>query len=103
MYMYGDLFFLSLMGQQVCSNKNVTFDSECHMDREHCLCRKKLPECRHPRHGKIQLDYYGQCRRESGVISSSLSLDFPLRFWWKILSKYLSCQKLDLLCDKITV
>lgn len=45
---------------KVCTTKNVTFESECHLDREKCLCRKKSKECT-TRGKKPKLDYYGEC------------------------------------------
>ncbi|XP_048761455.2 SPARC-like isoform X2 [Ostrea edulis] len=47
----------------VCSNKNLTFDSECHMDREACLCRRRQPLCGNPNFKTLRLDYYGECKQ----------------------------------------
>lgn len=50
---------------QVCSNKNLTFDSECHMDREACWCRRRKPQCGNPSFRTLRLDYYGECKRKT--------------------------------------
>ena len=55
------VFFVT---KQVCSNKNLTFDSECHMDREACWCRKRKPQCGNPSFRTLRLDYYGECKRK---------------------------------------
>ncbi|KAK7111731.1 SPARC-like [Littorina saxatilis] len=47
---------------QVCSKRNVTYQSECELDRDHCLCRRRQDGCSRPGIGKIRLDYYGPCQ-----------------------------------------
>nr|AND99565.1 SPARC [Pinctada fucata] len=45
----------------VCSVKNMTFDSECHLDREYCMC-KSMKACSNAEAKKFRLDYYGECK-----------------------------------------
>ncbi|XP_060581937.1 SPARC-like [Ruditapes philippinarum] len=45
----------------VCSTKNVTYMSECHLDREHCLCMNGLPGCS-DQVDKVRLDYFSACK-----------------------------------------
>lgn len=67
---------------QVCSNKNVTYDTECDLDREHCLCKHSKDGCRYPGARKIQLEYYGTCQ-ELSPCSDDSRVQFPdrLRNW----------------------
>lgn len=67
---------------KVCSNKNVTYETECDLDREHCLCKYKKDGCNHPDVKKIQLEYYGQCQ-ELGECVEGSRIQFPdrMRTW----------------------
>lgn len=47
---------------EVCSKRNVTYHSECHLDRDHCLCRRRMEGCSQAGESQIQLDYYGNCQ-----------------------------------------
>lgn len=47
---------------QVCSVRNETFPSECHLDREKCLCKTGDQSCKYSSPKKLRLDYYGACR-----------------------------------------
>ncbi|KAL4240883.1 hypothetical protein ACF0H5_001666 [Mactra antiquata] len=47
---------------KVCSTKNITYESECFLDREHCLCRNNLPGCTDNREKRIRLDYFTACK-----------------------------------------
>lgn len=47
---------------QVCSTKNITFATECHLDRDHCLCTTQQPGCQTAGGKKVRLDYYGPCK-----------------------------------------
>ncbi|GFO18554.1 sparc protein [Plakobranchus ocellatus] len=63
---------------QVCSNTNHTYLSECDLDKDHCLCKHKLPGCSQPGVDKIYLDYYSSCR-EPLPCSEHSAQQFPLR------------------------
>ncbi|KAL8618284.1 hypothetical protein ACOMHN_061129 [Nucella lapillus] len=67
---------------QVCSKRNVTYQSECDLDRDHCLCRRKLEGCSTPKTGKIRLDYYGPCQKLTPCSEREFGL-FPgrMRDW----------------------
>jgi hypothetical protein len=67
---------------QVCSKKNVTYDTECDLDRDHYLCRAGKAGCRHPKFKKVVLDYYGQCTELKPCTEESRK-QFPdrLRNW----------------------
>ncbi|XP_078319651.1 SPARC-like isoform X2 [Crassostrea virginica] len=62
----------------VCSNKNLTFDSECHMDREACWCRKRKPQCGNPSFRTLRLDYYGECKQLTSCQDFEME-QFPIR------------------------
>ncbi|XP_061168059.1 SPARC-like isoform X2 [Saccostrea echinata] len=62
----------------VCSNKNLTFDSECHMDREVCWCRRKQPQCGNPQFKNLRLDYYGECKKITPCEDFEME-QFPIR------------------------
>lgn len=47
---------------KVCSTKNVTYQSECHLDRDHCLCKNNQPGCSNTRERRVRVDYYGACK-----------------------------------------
>ena len=60
---------LALCDLQVCSRDNVTYDTECHLDRDHCLCKTKHAECSNPGNKYVRLDYYSGCKGRNSVTS----------------------------------
>lgn len=46
----------------VCSTKNVTYQSECHLDRDHCLCKSRQEGCSDVSQDKVRLDYFHACK-----------------------------------------
>ncbi|KAL5018791.1 hypothetical protein ScPMuIL_004513 [Solemya velum] len=62
----------------VCSTKNVTYGSECHLDRDHCLCRKGKPGCSNANARKIHLDYFGVCKELTPCPDKEME-QFPIR------------------------
>jgi len=46
----------------VCSTQNATFESECELHRQRCLCHKNHEDCRDKRFRHAHLDYYGECK-----------------------------------------
>lgn len=77
-----EFYHINNIRHKVCSNKNVTYETECDLDREHCLCKYKKDGCNHEGVKKIQLEYYGQCQ-ELGECVEGSRLQFPdrLRLW----------------------
>jgi len=67
---------------KVCSNRNETYQAECDLDRDHCLCKKNKDGCSNPGVKKIQLEYYGACQ-EIKDCSPENRKQFPkrLRDW----------------------
>ncbi|OWF52645.1 SPARC-like [Mizuhopecten yessoensis] len=63
---------------KVCGSKNTTFDSECHLDREACLCKAKSPECSNPAFKKLKLIYFGACQNLPRCDDVGMS-QFPAR------------------------
>ncbi|KAH9495318.1 dolichyl-diphosphooligosaccharide--protein glycosyltransferase subunit 1 [Bulinus truncatus] len=63
---------------KVCSNNNVTYQSECHLDKDHCLCKNKERDCSSPAVKKIYLEYYGPCK-EIPPCSEEYASQFPKR------------------------
>lgn len=63
---------------QVCSNKNVTYQSECHLDQDHCLCRTNDRKCSSPGTAKILLEYYGACKEITPCPEGEMK-QFPFR------------------------
>lgn len=47
----------------VCSKGNETFETECELDRQFCLCSHDLEGCTDPKYKKVRLDYYGACKK----------------------------------------
>ncbi|KAK3798862.1 hypothetical protein RRG08_050241 [Elysia crispata] len=69
-------------GFQVCSNANLTYTSECNLNKDHCLCKHNLPGCSQPGVSRIYVEYYGICR-EQPKCPEDEALQFPerLRDW----------------------
>lgn len=81
----------------VCSNKNLTFDSECHMDREACWCRRRKPQCGNPSFRTLRLDYYGECKQLTKCQDFEME-QFPLRMsnWlFKVMEELARRNELD--------
>ncbi|CAL1529727.1 unnamed protein product [Lymnaea stagnalis] len=62
----------------VCSNKNMTYLSECHLDQDHCLCRTNDRKCTSPGSTKILLEYYGACKELTACTENEMK-QFPYR------------------------
>lgn len=67
---------------KVCSTHNVTFDSECELYRQKCLCHRGHAECRERRHKKAHLDYYGSCKEITECTEEEME-EYPerMRTW----------------------
>lgn len=76
---------------EVCSKRNVTYLSECHLDRDHCLCRRRVEGCTQPGIGQIQLDYYGPCQELTPCTERELK-EFPgrMREWLYIVMQQMA-------------
>jgi len=46
----------------VCSKANVTFETECELDRQFCLCSHDLEGCKDASYKTVRLDYFGACK-----------------------------------------
>ena len=49
---------------------NVTFDSECEMYRQKCLCRRNQAGCIDREYRRGHLDYFGECKGENDLPAS---------------------------------
>ncbi|ESP03836.1 hypothetical protein LOTGIDRAFT_109908, partial [Lottia gigantea] len=78
----------------VCSTKNITYKSDCLLDREHCLCRRKDAACKNLAEKKVHLDYYGGCRDLTACPKDEFQ-EFPnrLREWLFIVMKQLAARE----------
>ncbi|KAK2167607.1 hypothetical protein LSH36_26g12016 [Paralvinella palmiformis] len=47
---------------KVCSTMNVTFESECELYRQKCLCRRNQQGCTDRENRRGHLDYFGECK-----------------------------------------
>ncbi|OQV24785.1 SPARC protein [Hypsibius exemplaris] len=63
---------------KVCSSFNETFDSECHMYQQRCLCQRELAGCSNPKNKDMQLEYLRECR-ELPLCTPDEMADFPRR------------------------
>nr|BAK22656.1 secreted protein [Pinctada fucata] len=80
----------------VCSVKNMTFDSECHLDREYCMC-KSMKACSNAEAKKFRLDYYGECKELTRCEDLEMK-QFPDRMsnWTYVVMKEMArCHQLD--------
>lgn len=48
--------------RKVCTNRNETWNSDCHVHRERCLCDTDDDRCKSAELKHIQINYYGDCR-----------------------------------------
>ncbi|KAK0040468.1 SPARC [Biomphalaria pfeifferi] len=70
---------------EVCSTANVTYQSECHLNIDHCLCKSNARGCSQPGVTKILVDYFGACR-DFPKCTDSDATQFPdrLRDWFYV-------------------
>lgn len=76
----------------VCSTSNVTFDSECEMYRQKCMCGKTGRKgCDNREYAEVELDYFGPCK-ELGDCEEFEMEEYPrrMREWL-----YLIMEELD--------
>lgn len=62
----------------ICTTANETFDSECALYREQCLCRHQESGCQEPEVLNTLMDYYGKCK-EMALCDEDDLLQFPHR------------------------
>uniref|UniRef100_A0A915KLH1 SPARC n=1 Tax=Romanomermis culicivorax TaxID=13658 RepID=A0A915KLH1_ROMCU len=60
------------MNDKVCSNRNQTFDSICHLYRERCLCKRNDPMCTDFSFENLHLEYLGACKELQPCTSNHL-------------------------------
>ncbi|XP_052266206.1 SPARC-like isoform X2 [Dreissena polymorpha] len=63
---------------QVCSRNNVTYVTECELDRDHCLCRRSEPGCRDDTVNHVRIDYFSACKELTACPTKELE-NFPSR------------------------
>ncbi|XP_050394374.1 SPARC [Patella vulgata] len=75
----------------VCSTRNVTYKSDCLLDRDHCLCKRKEKGCSNRNEKRVHLDYFGGCRALTDCPKNEFE-EFPdrLREWLFIVMKQLA-------------
>lgn len=64
--------------RKVCSNHNETWESDCEMYRQRCLCEDEEPGCKKEEYAHVHIDYYGECQELPECETSELE-DFPRR------------------------
>ncbi|CAH1794770.1 unnamed protein product [Owenia fusiformis] len=76
---------------KVCSTSNITFDSECEMHRQKCLCHHKKDLCVDEKYKHVKLNYYGPCKEQDECTEEQMA-DFPLRMrdWLVLVMKNLA-------------
>lgn len=62
----------------VCSNRNETWNSDCEVYRQRCLCDTDHAECQGAAFRHIHIDYYGECRDQPDCTADEM-IDFPRR------------------------
>lgn len=50
------------MHPQVCTNRNETWNSDCDVYRQRCLCDTNHADCMGKEFKHVHIDYYGECR-----------------------------------------
>lgn len=63
---------------KVCSRDNMTYATECHLDRDHCLCKNKQPGCSQTSRPYVRLDYYSECKELTKCPDDEFD-NFPVR------------------------
>lgn len=48
--------------RRVCTSRNETWDSDCEVHRQRCLCETKSATCKDKEYNHIQINYFGECR-----------------------------------------
>lgn len=48
--------------RMVCTNRNVTWNSDCEVHRQRCLCDTNDSRCKSSDLKHIHINYYGQCK-----------------------------------------
>lgn len=64
--------------RMVCTNRNETWNSDCEVYRERCLCDTDDALCKAEDLKHIHINYYGQCK-EMPICSEEEMSDFPRR------------------------
>jgi len=62
----------------VCSNQNETYESDCQLYKNRCLCMEESPLCDEPQHKHLHIEYYGECRQIGNCRDTDM-VDFPRR------------------------
>lgn len=81
--------------RRVCSNKNTTWQSDCHLLKHRCICLEGLSTDCSDDHKHMHIDYYGECQQLPDCRKEVLE-DFPrrMREWLDhIISKKLQSSK----------
>lgn len=73
--------------RKVCTNRNETWNSDCHVYRERCLCDTDDDRCKSAELKHIHINYYGECKempvnRSLKPLFSNLSLNEVKAFIW---------------------
>lgn len=64
--------------RKVCTNKNETWNSDCEVYRQRCLCDSDDIQCMGPEFKHIHIDYYGNCKEMPECTEEEMN-DFPRR------------------------
>lgn len=64
--------------RKVCSNLNVTFDSDCQLHQMACFCAKSMDGCTEEKYEHLHVDYFGSCRQIKECTQEEMD-DFPRR------------------------
>lgn len=82
---------------KVCSTNNVTYNTECELDRDHCLCKSRQPGCSNDQLDRVRLDYYSACKELSKCPEEEFN-QFPqrMRDWlFRVMRDLANRQELD--------
>jgi len=66
------------MRRKVCSNQNETWESDCEMYMQRCLCEDGDKACKNEEYSHVHIDYYGECQELPECEEEELE-DFPRR------------------------
>jgi len=64
--------------RMVCTNQNQTWNSDCEVHRERCLCESNDSRCKSSDSKHLHINYYGQCKEMPSCSEEEMS-DFPRR------------------------